>query len=325
MPRRKSQPKRRGRRHPAIRGGRVPRRNPRPSDGLKVAFGMIVFNGERAVMLIPESVDIHASGVYAIVNLNDGRGTAYIGQTTTSFRERVKNHCSTLNRGVHGNSHFQRAWGKYGADAFCFHVLEYIHDLETIAEREQYWLDVFRDTGRVYNAGACASPSFLGCSHSEESRRRMCEAQKDRKPITEETRRRMSNSAKRRFRLLGHPRQGKKHTPESIQRMREAHRGRVATEETRRKMSESHKGHIVTKETRCKISETNRISQRGNESHALPYSAFVNTETGGIIPPGHNLAKICREYGLNRECMRRVKSGSAKSHRGWELLGENYA
>lgn len=236
-------------------------------------------------MFIPESVDIHALGIYAIVNLNDGWGTAYIGQTTTSFRERVKNHRSMLKRGVHGNSHLQRAWDKYGTDAFCFHVLEYVNGLETIVEREQYWLDVFRDTGRVYNVGACASPPFLGCSHSEESLRRMREAQKDREPITEETRQRMSSSAKRRFRLLGHPRQGQKNTAEAIARMRAVKLGKAS-------------------------------------GHTLGHPAFRNHQTGEVISAGFNLSKLCVKRGLNQAHMWEVQHQKRKSHGGWELCLE---
>jgi len=233
-------------------------------------------------MFIPESADIHAPGVYAIVNLNDGQGTAYIGQTTTSFRERIKNHRSKLNRGVHNNSHLQRAWDKYGASAFCFYVLEYVDSLEVIIKREQYWLDVFRDTGYVYNTGVCADAPWLGRSHSEGSRRKMREAQKGRKSVTKETRQRMSESAKRRFRLLGHPRQGQKNTPEAIAKMRIVKLGKAS-------------------------------------GHTLGYPAFYNRQTGEVIPAGFNLSKLCMEYGLDQAHMWAVQHRKRKSHKGWEL------
>ena len=57
-----------------------------------------------------------------------------------------------------------------------------------------------------------------------------------------------------------------RHSPESIQKMRDVKKGKVVSEETRRKMSESRKGRIVTPETRKKIADAQRGKPRGKHT-----------------------------------------------------------
>ena len=64
------------------------------------------------------------SGVYAIVHRDSG--TTYIGSTIRSFAHRKCEHLYDLRNNNHTNPHLQRAWNKYGEDAFCFQELEKI-------------------------------------------------------------------------------------------------------------------------------------------------------------------------------------------------------
>lgn len=50
------------------------------------------------------------------------------------------------------------------------------------------------------------------------------------------------------------------------------------------------------------------------------HPAFINRDTGEVIPAGHNLAKACREHGLKRNGMYMVANGSNQANYGWELL-----
>ena len=52
---------------------------------------------------------------------------------------------------------------------------------------------------------------------------------------------------------------GKKHSPETIAKMKKASLGQVVTEETRKKLSEFNKGRKHTAETRAKMAESQRI------------------------------------------------------------------
>src|SRR5882672_11359281 len=74
-------------------------------------------------------------GVYLITNTVNGK--VYVGSSCNTSRRRNK-HKNDLQKGVHGNLRFQRAWNKYGASAFVFKVLlvcakEYLLKWEQIA------------------------------------------------------------------------------------------------------------------------------------------------------------------------------------------------
>ena len=60
------------------------------------------------------------SGIYEITCTANGK--AYYG-STTHWRNRRQAHRAALRRGDHPNEHLQRAWNKYGADAFRFDFL----------------------------------------------------------------------------------------------------------------------------------------------------------------------------------------------------------
>lgn len=61
-----------------------------------------------------------ASGVYSIKNLVSGK--VYIGSARL-FKRRFSQHKTCLRGGYHQNSHLQRAWKKYGEDAFEFSIV----------------------------------------------------------------------------------------------------------------------------------------------------------------------------------------------------------
>lgn len=61
------------------------------------------------------------SGIYGIYN--KAKGIWYIGQSSDVLR-RFGNHKSNLRHNNHENKHLQRAFNKYGEDAFVFQILE---------------------------------------------------------------------------------------------------------------------------------------------------------------------------------------------------------
>jgi group I intron endonuclease len=60
-------------------------------------------------------------GIYKIVNIIDGK--CYYG-SSADIDKRFLLHLRTLRNGTHHNTHLQRAWIKYGEDAFVFEVVE---------------------------------------------------------------------------------------------------------------------------------------------------------------------------------------------------------
>jgi group I intron endonuclease len=77
-------------------------------------------------------------GIYEILNRENGK--FYIG-SSVNIPKRWKRHLNELNNGCHGNDHLQRAWNKYGPEAFDFSIIEKVDKRATLLDREQHWLD----------------------------------------------------------------------------------------------------------------------------------------------------------------------------------------
>jgi group I intron endonuclease len=81
-----------------------------------------------------------SSGIYKITNTVNGR--FYIG-SAVSFNRRWNVHRSQLVNRKHHSVLLQRAWNKYGSDAFKFEILEYVPK-ENLIEVEQRYIDELR-------------------------------------------------------------------------------------------------------------------------------------------------------------------------------------
>ena len=132
-----------------------------------------------------------ASGIYKIENAVNGR--RYIG-SAVHLVNRWASHRRGLRKGEHRNRYLQRAWQKYGEDAFRFVVLEAVADPVDLVAREQVHIDAWAARGKLYNlaprAGSClgtkrtaaskakSRAANLGQKRSDEARAAMSEAQK---------------------------------------------------------------------------------------------------------------------------------------------------
>lgn len=109
-------------------------------------------------------------GVYCIYNSKtDNLKDCYVGSTATmGFDKRWQKHIAFANSGHHHSVIFQRAWNKYGQDAFVFSILEECLSNQCL-EREQVYLD---DIQPRYNICKIAG-SQLGMKRSYETRKKM--------------------------------------------------------------------------------------------------------------------------------------------------------
>jgi group I intron endonuclease len=184
-------------------------------------------------------VKLAVSGVYRIAC--SASGAVYIG-SSVNLPKRFSIHRLHLRRGTHPNLRLQRAWVKYGEEAFSFTVLELTSpDKGTLLRVEQHHLDTAFATQDCMNVLPTAG-SALGVKRSPEHRAAISAANKGRK-MTDEQRARISKARKgrklapellqkmldgmRRFRAehpspyanfrrgANHPRLGKKHTDET--------------------------------------------------------------------------------------------------------------
>lgn len=115
-------------------------------------------------------------GIYSIRCVITGR--YYVGSSAL-MRKRCWAHRRWLRKGKHQSSLLQRAWDKYGEDAFVFALLETISDLDQIFTREQFWIDRLR--AHVRQGGFNSYPvagSPLGFKQTPETRARMSAAKK---------------------------------------------------------------------------------------------------------------------------------------------------
>ena len=237
-------------------------------------------------------------GVYSIINKTNG--CVYIGSTAKSIRRRWDLHRSMLKRGVHYNIHLQRAWDKYGEDAFEFLILEEMANKEEVTKHEQTWLDLHRMDGDVYNIAMYVTATTLGYKFTDEQKQDISERLAIYHPMRgKHFSAQVKQNMKEGIRKHGPSFLGRRHTEETKEKIRQAHIGRVFSEEHCKNISRSKKGLI------------NACSK--------PYPAFYNIITGEIIPPGINLAQVCREYGLAASSLGRVKRGRVKTHKGWRL------
>lgn len=80
-------------------------------------------------------------GIYSI--RHKATGKIYIGSTIKSFDYRKKKHFNKLKYNKHHNIKLQRAYNKYGKDAFEFCILEILNNISDVRQAEQYYIDVF--------------------------------------------------------------------------------------------------------------------------------------------------------------------------------------
>ena len=186
------------------------------------------------------------TGVYGILNISNGH--MYIGSTSSrfGFRHRFRRHTVGLRNGNHHSRFLQRAWDKYGQDSFEFTILERCAPARCLIA-EQMWLDLFRtyQADQGYNLAKIAG-NCLGVTHSEETRLKISAASKGKK-----------KSLRMRI-ALSRSLKGRKYTPETIQKMRDAARVREAKRSPEQRIARMEK-----------MNEANRLARRKRYQEAI--------------------------------------------------------
>jgi group I intron endonuclease len=126
--------------------------------------------------------------VYAIENAVNGR--RYIG-STTNYKSRWHTHRSTLRRGKHHSFILQKAWDKYGEEAFVFKLLLVCDKAQRI-DYENRLMPL-----QAYNVMRTAKESLVrgGWTHSDEFKQKMSLQNKG-KVLTAEHRLKLSEHRK---------------------------------------------------------------------------------------------------------------------------------
>lgn len=111
-------------------------------------------------------------GIYKITCTANNK--IYIG-SSVNLQKRKRDHFYELRRNNHNNSKLQRAWNKYGEQAFIFEVLELVLFPEMLIDREQYWFDKLKPFGnKGFNIALEAGHRVrLGRKHTPEAIEKM--------------------------------------------------------------------------------------------------------------------------------------------------------
>lgn len=183
-------------------------------------------------------------------------GKSYVGKSR-HHEARWRQHVVDANSGK-GHA-FHNAIRKHGADAFSFSVIEWCDSDEDALAAEKFWIEWYQTLSPLgYNL---TKGGDAGLEFSEETRRKMSEAQSRRAPPTPETRAKMSAAGRGRKLSPEHiekcasARRGRRMSEEQKEKLRQANLGKTASEETRAKMSEAHKGRVRSKEANAKCRE----------------------------------------------------------------------
>jgi len=159
------------------------------------------------------------SGVYIITYNNKN----YVG-SSSNLKKRIREHFSCLKRNTHPNSRLQRAFNKYGIEAFSYKIISTCPP-EYLVKLEQWFIDNTKNTVNL-NPFAYSSK---GRVPKKSTRKKISKALMGR-IISEETRQLLSKSK------LGKPQPKSKETKE---KMSKAKKGIVFLEEHKQKLKES--------------------------------------------------------------------------------------
>ncbi len=203
-------------------------------------------------------------GIYAIHSAVNDR--IYIGHSANILRRWPEHRCH-LRKDNHHCIHLQRAWNKYGEEAFEFSILEECA-VELLLEREQFHMDQYSDK---YNC-SLAAESRRGVPNSPETRKKISVALTGR-VIGPAARANMSAAligntrpagrspspetrAKLSERMMGNTNcVGSVLSPEHRENLSAALRGVPKSEETKRRMSAAQTGRKASPEARARMSE----------------------------------------------------------------------
>lgn len=91
---------------------------------------------------------------YIYIIENDINDKVYIGKTIWSIEKRWKEHKNDSRRERCKDRPLYRAMRKHGIENFHVRELEYVKEIENLAEREKYWIMEYEGFSRGYNATA---------------------------------------------------------------------------------------------------------------------------------------------------------------------------
>lgn len=214
--------------------------------------------------------------VYLLINMNE---TWILYQTTNNVNGKIylgvhkADETWNSRKYLGSGTTLKAAIEKYGREKFTritlakFNCADDAYFLESLLVDESFTNR--KDTYNLKIGGMGGTNSFLGKTHSKETKAKIGASSKGRVK-SEETRKRISLSNKGKQARLG-----KLHSEETKLKIGIKGKGRVKSEEERRKLSIANKGKIVSLETRAKLS----AAQKGK-----PHTAEAKAKMSAVSP-----------------------------------------
>ncbi len=246
------------------------------------------------------------SGIYAIFNSIDGR--IYIG-SAVSISNRMSIHKNDLRKNRHHSKHLQNFYNKYGKECLAFALLLEIENptKDKLIEAEQYFIDVLNPKFNI----RLKADSNLGIKWSHESRKKLSDKRlsmniryddgyKKRMSIA------LSGENNPMYGTKGKlsPNYGKKHKPETIQKMIKSH------PDVRGKNNPKY-GIPQDPEATAKARITKR---KRNLARGRGIRVLKNDKTVAIF---HSSPEAAEELGIDVTSIRRACNGEYKQCKGF--------
>ena len=108
---------------------------------------------------------------YIYIIINDINHKVYIGQTSTSLKQRWREHTHT---DINNGTHFHNALLKYGVDKFHLYLLEEC-TIDKLNEREIYYISIFNSYKDGYNMTP-GGAGVDGYKYTDENKLKMSQA-----------------------------------------------------------------------------------------------------------------------------------------------------
>lgn len=180
-------------------------------------------------------------GIYKITCTTTGK--IYVG-SSVNLQKRKRDHFGYLRKNNHQNSYLQRAFNKYGEDAFIFEVIEFVLIPEMLTAREQFWFGKLKPFGNEgFNIARTAGAPRLGIKHTPETCAKIGLIHIGNKYNLGKIRS-LETREKLRQSHLGKPStfKHKAHTPEAREKLRHANLGKKRARESIEKARQSNTG-----------------------------------------------------------------------------------
>jgi len=213
-----------------------------------------------------------SSGIYKITNLITSQ--IYIG-SSVNVRRRMMKHRSTLKRGVHHSKRLQNSWNKYGESAFSFELLKDIPDKSELIKEEQVFIDTLRPE---FNMCPTAG-NRLGYKHTDETKAILAEKSKGNTNFN-----------------------GRRHSKETREKMRQAHLGKKMSDDSREKMRQANLGRKRPENDRIKISET----MKGQKWRRSINDESTIAEIREKLENGQSRYSLAKEYNVSKTVIKNI-------------------